>query len=269
MKSDSAEKRNIVERTIRHPAFAITGLIVGVIGIVLAVVLYSISQDKRELVYSVNPVKTQVVTMGKTTGLEVLHNGVNLGNTDITATQVAIWNSGDLSIKRDNILKDVVIHTEPPVRILEASILKNIKDYEITGFEIDISEVNLVNGKVPATWRILEKNDGASIQLIYLGSTDVDIYIDGFIESFGKIKQLESIEPTWWHTVIVLVISMVFGIIVACLYVWISNRIFSESSKPIRGAIILLIILLVGGAGSLFLIFRYLLLSSVSPPFGF
>ncbi|MBA7698569.1 hypothetical protein ES703_107247 [subsurface metagenome] len=156
------------------------------------IVLFFVSQTSRELVYAVNPVRTEVVTMGQATGLQIIHNGVDLGDVDITAAKIAIWNSGKESIRKENILKDIIIKTDPSVPILEVSIVKYYRDADVTGFSILESKELLGTGKVPLSWRILEKNDGACIQLIYLGSTDVNINVEGLIEGSGEVGSVDT-----------------------------------------------------------------------------
>jgi hypothetical protein len=50
----------------------------------------------------------------------------------------------------------------------------------------------LRKGTIPITWKILENNDGGCIQLIYLGSTNATIFVDGIIEGGGKLKGVDS-----------------------------------------------------------------------------
>lgn len=176
-------------RIAANPWVGLGGLVAAAISIIVAVVLYSTAQTERELVYAVNPIYTKVVTAGQTTTLEILHNGVQLGDVDITAVQIAIWNSGKESIRQENVLEDVVIHTDPPVPILEASIRKLSR--EVTEFTVLSSPELLAAGVVPVSWRILENNDGASIQLIYIGSEEIDVSVQGVIEGIHEVKRVE------------------------------------------------------------------------------
>ena len=209
-----------MERVAKHPLIMLSSLGVAVVALLVMVLLFFISQDERELVYAINPIKTRVAIAGQATGLELLHQGVRLGSVDITAAQVAIWNSGDGSIKKENILKGVEISTNPPVRILEASIVKSSRDLEITHFGMLESRESMDQGKVSISWDILEKDDGASIQLIYLGLPEVDIKVEGLIEGVGEIKrvgprvkiktpaeQFESAKTPWW-----IIIALIIGV---------------------------------------------------------
>lgn len=190
-KSDKENKTvTLVDRIGKHPFIIFAGFVITVIALIVMIVLFFISQTERELVYAVNPVKTRVVTMGQATGLEVTHNRVELGDVDITVAQVGIWNSGDESIRKENILKEVVIYTKPSVRILEASVSNSSRELDILKFNIIESPELLEIGKVPVSWNILEKDDGASVQLIYLGPPEVEILVEGLIEGSGFVKKV-------------------------------------------------------------------------------
>jgi hypothetical protein len=161
------------------------------VAIILAIYFGLSSRAERELVYAVNPVRTAVVTAGQATELAVLYKGEPIGSKDVTAAQVAIWNAGKLSIRKDDILGDgkVVIFTDPPVPILEASIRQLSR--EVTEFALVTTPELLASGRVPVSWRILEKDDGASIQLIYVGTEEVKLQVQGTIEGQGEAKYAE------------------------------------------------------------------------------
>jgi len=120
----------------------LVGLVLGLIGAYLAL----ISIKKRKLVYCLNPVRTRVVTSGQATDLKVVFRNEPLGDTDVSAVQLEIWNAGNESIWEANVLEDVVIFTNPIVRILEASIRKQSRD--VVKFTVSNSPEMEAMGKV-------------------------------------------------------------------------------------------------------------------------
>jgi len=109
--------------------------------------------------------------------LRVLHGDQDIKG-DVTAAQVAIWNDGTESIRPENVLSPVCILLHPSVTILEAKVRKVSRG--VIGAAVDASR--LADGVVPVTWKILEHNDGAIIQLIFAGSTETDVTVDGTVE---------------------------------------------------------------------------------------
>lgn len=144
---------------------------------------------RRKLVYSINPVRTKVVTSGKASNLKVLYHDETFDNVDITAVQLAIWNAGDEGIESGDVLGDnpVTITTKPEARVLEA-IIRNQPRKDVVKFEIPESKDSWTLGKVPINWKILEQNDAVSLQLIYKGEPDVNIKVEGNIRGRIPIK---------------------------------------------------------------------------------
>jgi hypothetical protein len=190
------KKDSRVKKFLYNPFFIL--IVSLIVGSLITLLIQHITEKNRELAYAVNPIRTQIVTADNTSSLSVLYNGENLGSVNITAAQIAIWNSGDLNIEKEDILKEIIIYTEPSVNILEVKIVKNMKEYEITKLIIDDSYQNLQNGRIPVSWKILEKNDGVSIQIIYQGSTDVKINVAGYIKDAGYVKRLEPKQESDW-----------------------------------------------------------------------
>lgn len=178
-----------VREILGSPWFRVMEWVFILVSISLAVFFGLSSQAERELVYAVNPVRTAVVTAGQASELAVFHEGEPLGSVDVTAAQVAIWNAGGQSIREENVLENVVICTDPPVQILEASIRQCSR--EVTGFTLVETPELLASGRVPVSWYILEKNDGASVQLIYVGTQDVNFRVEGVIEGSPEIRDVE------------------------------------------------------------------------------
>ena len=203
--------------------FGWVGILVGLVGIAVAVYFGLTSRRRRELLFSVNPVRTKVVTSGQATDLKVSYRDEPLGDTDVTAVQLAIWNAGYESIKKGHIRKEIVVTTKPQVRILEASVRTGSPD---TGFNLLDSTDSKVQGRVPVSWEILERNEGASIQLLYLGTSEVDILVEGLIEGQGHPKQIvtsSSLKSPQEHLKtrrqqsLWVVISLVFSVVTAIL----------------------------------------------------
>jgi cell division protein FtsB len=100
---------------------------------------------------------------------------------------VALWNRGNRPIKKQNVLKPVVIYTQDNSPILEATIRKTSRD--VTHLSLNLDE--LQKGRVTIDWDILERNDGGIIQLIYAGKPDVHIQAEGVIEGQPSIDLVE------------------------------------------------------------------------------
>lgn len=265
-----------MERLSRQTLILIAGLAVAVIALIVMIVLFFVSQTERELVYAVNPVKTRIVTTGQATGLEISYKGLEIGNSNVTAAQVAIWNSGDESIRKENVLKEVTIYTDPPSKILEALIVKSNRELEITNFSLLASSELMENGKLAVSWNILEKDDGASIQLIYLGSPEVEIKAEGLIEGSGEIKrvgrevkiktpaeQFESAKIPWF-------IYLFLGVIAITVTYWGVTEAYKDFKRERKkSAVIDLSALVIYLSLVAFFFWYFIGRGPLTPPFGF
>lgn len=168
-----------------NPLVGIIGSLASIIGVLLAVYFYLEGKEYPQLTYYVHPVKAIVVRAGQASRLTASFDNKVI-ETDITATQIALWNQGKRAIKKDNVLKPIVIHTENNTPILEATIRKSSR--EVVQLAVNTDE--LQKGRVLISWNILEHNDGGIIQLTYAGNPNLNIQLDGVIEGQNQIEQL-------------------------------------------------------------------------------
>jgi len=120
--------------------------------------------------------------------------------TDVTAAQVVVWNNGRQPIKPPDVLRELKITTEPRVPILEATVRQQTR--EVIDFALDTSR--LAGGEVGLHFRILERSDGAIVQLIYAGRPDHSINVDGVIEAQGTPRSMDLAKRPRDRTVLVL-----------------------------------------------------------------
>lgn len=172
-------------------------------GFALAAYLYFEGKEAHQLTYYISPAKAVVVQTGQASKLAVSFDGKPVG-TDITAAQIAIWNQGKLPIKKDDVLRPIVIDTENNAPILEATIRKSSRD--VTHLALNIDE--LQKGRVSISWNILEQNDGGIIQLVYAGNPALKIYVDGIIEGQRSIVQSKQAIRDWFSILILVFLTI-------------------------------------------------------------
>ncbi|MGB8952378.1 MAG: hypothetical protein WCC06_06910 [Candidatus Aminicenantales bacterium] len=178
------EKSGIL-RVFSSPVANMLAFLVGILGIGLAIYFWQESKLERELVFLSHPVKATVVKAGQTSSIEIFYKNEKI-NTDVTAVQVAIWNRGKRPIEKNDILEEVVLLTRPKTPILDAEIRKISRGI----IDLNINKEGFQEGRIPVSWRVLEKNDGGSIQIIIAGSSKVEIAVDGTIIEQGPVKDI-------------------------------------------------------------------------------
>jgi hypothetical protein len=184
MKSNKEKSRLI--RFLSNPLFGFISAILAIISLILVIYFYSEEKSKRELKYYCHPVKATVVKAGHTASLEVFCENEKI-KSDVTAVQVAIWNHGKKPIKKEDILEPIILYTEPNTLIIDVAIRKQTR--EVINLNIDRNFFK--EGFIPVSWQILEHNDGGILQIIFAGSSDVEILAKGTIEGQRSIKRIK------------------------------------------------------------------------------
>lgn len=173
-----------LEWLARHPMIGLVGFVIGVISLAVTSYFGVRSLRSRELLYGIYATKTTIVKSGQSSDLHVSYKGQDV-STDVTALQVAVWNHGNESIKPENFVTvpPITLTTSPRVPILEA----RIKQVQRTVSQIVLDTSHTGTGSVSLTWKILERNDGAVVQLIVAGPTSVTVEAEGAVEGQEKI----------------------------------------------------------------------------------
>jgi hypothetical protein len=124
--------------------------------------------------------------------LHVLYKGQSV-STDVTALQVEIWNAGKESVRSEHILSPIALQTSPKVPILEVRLRHTSRP--VCGISLDESQ--LASGKVGVAWKILEHNDGAVVQLIVAGPSNVTVVGQGSAEGDPAVRLVTARGPFW------------------------------------------------------------------------
>ena len=97
--------------------------------------------------------------------------------------QLGVWNKGRDSIRQpDDILRAITIKPAPGMKVLEAKVV--LATREELKFSIAPAEAN---GDMVLNWRILEKGDGALVQLLVVNAPDEPITVSGTIVGQGAL----------------------------------------------------------------------------------
>jgi len=240
----------------------IGGLLVGVIGVVLAVYFYMVSKEERELVYYVNPVKS-IVFSSNNNELSVIYKG-DIISSDVAAAQVAIWNKGNKAVKKENMLKEFMLDVGGDHQVLEARIRKMSRD--ITNISLNTESSAL--GRVVIDWDILEKNDGCVVQLIYTGDTSTTVKAFGIVEGQGNVRINQGFFDNNESRIVTQIIWTIIGIIVFIKVEAIYKRQYLENKRRSSLYKIAALFLFYVVLTAIYIHF-VLLFSNKEPPFGF
>ena len=230
---------------------AYIGLFIGILGILFSVYTYLATQVYREPVFVVDPSRTVILHADPvlTTPIRVLKpNGEEI-KSDLTTIKFFFWNNGPLAIKRDNILRDLIISLDAPEgEIIDYRILKVSREIN----KCEISPVLDTNKKLKINFLILKEGDGLSGQIMYEGPRDAGLKISGVIEGVPRILTNPLVEKKrFWHEYPKKLLIFVI-IIAAICFLFIGTYLFVEKvGKKIKSIVLKKILL---GFGTLIMI---------------
>jgi hypothetical protein len=109
----------------------------------------------------------------------------------IYMTTTGFGNFGKESIKRSNILRDIIITiNKPKDQIIDFSIRSQTR--EIVGAEIEIFDESAKSTSYKLNFDILEEKDGIELKLLFLGDENIEFSVEGVIEGTRNIEIMKS-----------------------------------------------------------------------------
>lgn len=165
----------------------ILSLVIGLLGIVLAIIFYVKSKRKKTLTYEIYGYNVINEYQSKIKNLEIKYKKKPIEN--LSLSKIAIWNSGNVTINRDEIveLSPILIKMKNEEEILDIKLIKQTENSN--NFKL-IKNIN--------SWKVdfdyIDKNEGCLLGIVHTGNLFDDIQLNGKIKG-GKIivnEQLNS-----------------------------------------------------------------------------
>jgi hypothetical protein len=207
----------------------------GIFGIFLAAYFYQESIREREPFFVTDPVRTEILKSAQVQGVPIKVTRTNGSEikSDLNSLRFYLWNNGKESIRDTNVLQKISIRIDDPnARIIYPTTLKVSR--EVTGISVapdpqDPERVLLVS------FKILEKNDGTTCQIIYEGRPDARLVISGVIEGTKGFRSEEFFQHRTRQAGYI-AISVILALILASLAVSLrtSLQLLKNTSRPIR-----------------------------------
>jgi hypothetical protein len=248
-------KNRTLEWFSENPALGLIGFVVGVVSLTATFYFGLVSLKTRDLSFTVNPTKTTIVKAGQSSDLHVLYKGQSV-STDVTALQLEIWNAGKESIRSEHILSPIILQTSPKVPILEVRLRHTTRP--VCGIYLD--ELRLADGEVRVAWKILEHNDGAVVQLIVAGPSNVTVVSQGSVEGDPTVRLVTARSPLW-------LVDAAKLLMVLALWIWMAISLI-RMPRP-RGSVYILIWMLMTLCLALAFAVALTSFGSVPPPLSF
>ena len=171
-----------------HPLvgpIGVVGALASIIAIPLAIVFrIRPTVPKPELTYAIQPVRTAIVQVNRTSDIGVTYKRKPIHG-DLTAAQIMIANAGKEPIEAKDVLVPITLVVSN-AEILEYSF--STPPLAGTAFSLG---ANLPTNRLSMSWKVLEHGDNPVIQILYAGERNAPIMLEGRIQGQPALKEVK------------------------------------------------------------------------------
>jgi hypothetical protein len=155
------------------------GLIIGLIGLAIGIVSYFNTVKNKEISYNIFGPSYKVfdkeVIEGES-GLKIFAKDSTKVNQNIYLTTISIWNSGDLTINKSDVRKQIAIKLNGIDKIIDFKVIKEIES-GISKFAYEVNKDSIYN----FDWNYFDPNHGLKFQVLYLGDESLSGELKGSV----------------------------------------------------------------------------------------
>ena len=192
-------------------------IIVGIIGVVITVIFYEFSNKIKEPVYSI--VKEPSLIFDKanaSSNFKLISKDSTIIQQNVYVTTMVAWNNGDLEIKKGDVRKEIKVKVSDQSEILEYKITKQ------TNPEIGNFKLNQIENELIVDWDYFDPKFGFEFQVIYSGTEETQIEMDGYI--IGTKVEKVTLRPNGGF-------SKYFGIFMLIFHLFLAFFIFRDFNR--------------------------------------
>lgn len=156
-----------------------------ILPIIVAIILFILAEKKREPVYSVVNSPSLIFDKGNASPkIKLLVNDSTSITENVYVTTLVIWNKGKLSINKEDVRKDFIIHcSDSKSQILDNKILDE-REFGVSNFILIPIE-----NKIKIEWDHFDPGYGFKVQVIYTGNNNTKLLVSGMAPE-APIKQV-------------------------------------------------------------------------------
>lgn len=194
---------------IRENWLGLLGLVVGILGVVMSIYFYKLTEEYRE------PTITETNNFAIFASPEGLNSKkfafvkkpeLTEISENVYVNEISIWNAGKLPIKEEHILKDIKISYAKEVQIIDVFISESSRPDIVNPFAKKAEGKNVIN----IGFDILEENNGFKLQVIYASKEKQNFSIQGVVEGVDSIRTESDLTKSNIYFAIGKIITYVF-----------------------------------------------------------
>jgi hypothetical protein len=175
--------------------------VIGLLGTVFGVYQWYESRVEIDPTMIVDPQHTVLIQRDqlKAAPVRVVRRDGALVDRDITGVRVFFWNDGRKPLFREDVLEPFRLFVQEPAEILDFRVLK-VSRPAIT--QLAVRRIETASNQLSLDFRLLERMEGVSIQLIVAGDPNAPVWMEGVAVGSQKITTADSAaltkHPWYW-----------------------------------------------------------------------
>jgi hypothetical protein len=171
------------------------GVILGFIGVTLAIVFFLKSRRIKRPIYTIRSVHLIRDVSDRVDFLEIKYAGERIPN--LTSSKITLWNQGRETIEGSDIAQadPLSIRTAKGLKILEARVLQSVN----AANRLDVSK-NVDDSGASIRFDFLDYGEGAVIQVLHTGSSSSDLSVTGTIKGGGQFRIKHLSQRRWFSS---------------------------------------------------------------------
>lgn len=224
--TDKNQQLNSQKLTQSHSSFLRRNwltIIACLLGIGFSYYFYQLSKSEREPIFLIDPIRAPIIdskTFPKT-ALRVVKGENTPIDGDITSIRFYFWNNGKEPIRKEHILSPILVSlSDKRGEILNYKLLSQSRP-EVINATVERYDPDLKTS-LKISFRILEKNDGFTGQVLYSGDPNANLIIKGVIEGVKEIGTNPSLLKVrfYKHVLLNLVLPLLLITIFVITPIW-------------------------------------------------
>ena len=177
--------------------------VTALISIAITIIFYEFSNKSKEPVYSITKEPTLIFDKDNaSSNFKLISNDSTIIEKNVYVTSIVFWNNGELEIKKEDLRKEIRIKISDKSEILDYKITKQTEP-EISNFKL-----NKIDNELIVKWDFFDPKFGFEFQVIYSGTEETQIEMDGYIIGTG-IKKV-TLQKDWGFFKYIAIILFLF-----------------------------------------------------------
>jgi hypothetical protein len=173
-----------IEECVKNPWFQVSGFAVGVVGIVLAILIWLVTRHYKRIWYDVRSFTLVERERSTVPGLQVFFEKKPVDA--LTISKICIWNSGKDALRQQDFapLRPLRISVaKPEIEILEGSVIQ-------TSSRNSTCKITRTGrNSYGVEFDFLDPSNGWVLQIAHTGAASEDVRVTGHIVGGGKISR--------------------------------------------------------------------------------